>query len=167
MKRTSNHLRWRCLVKAIPALLLLLCAGHSNTGMAASWNGIEPFKSRRADVVKILGEPATESSDGAMRFNVAGGSVVVGFVTPRFVAAKKLSPALEGTVLQIVLQHDSSSDTPESLGLLKDRSFVPDDAQGSSVFRNAKDGIIYTFFGGKLRTTRFGFSDSQLVRARR
>jgi hypothetical protein len=134
---------------------------------AASWNGIEPFKSRRADVIQILGQPVGESPDGAMRFAVMGGSVQISFVNDKFVAAKKLRPDLAGTVLEIVLQHEHSSDTPESLKLLSNRSFTRDETQSSLIFRNPKDGIAYTFLQGTLRTTRYTFADGQLSRARR
>jgi hypothetical protein len=83
------------------------------------------------------------------------------------VTAKKLKPELEGTVLLIVLQHEHSSDTPESLKLLKNRDFVHDDLQGVSIFRNAKEGIHYTFIEGTLKTTRYTFADGQLGRMRR
>ena len=134
---------------------------------AASWNGIEPFKSRRADVIQILGQPVGESPEGALRFAVMGGSVQVSFVNDKFVAAKKLGPDLAGTVLEIVLQHERSSDTPESLKLLSNRSFTRDETQSSLIFRNPKDGIAYTFLQGTLRTTRYTFADGQLSRARR
>src|SRR6185503_9904214 len=74
----------------------------------ASWNRIEPLKSRRAEVVEILGPPVSEAADGALRFNVMGGSVQISFVDAKFVTAKKLKPELEGTVLQIILQHERS-----------------------------------------------------------
>src|ERR1041384_5569645 len=109
---------------------------------ASSWNGIEPFKSRRADVIKILGEPIGESPDGVMRFAVIGGSVQVSFVSERFVAAKKLRTDLAGTVLEIVLQHEHSSDTPESLKLVPNKSFTRDETQTSIIFRNLKEGIV-------------------------
>jgi hypothetical protein len=134
---------------------------------ASSWNGIEPFKSRRADVIKILGEPLGESPDGVMRFAVMGGSVQVSFVSERFVAAKKLRTDLAGTVLEIVLQHEHSSDTPESLKLVQNRSFTRDETQTSIVFRNLKEGLLYTFMQGNLRTTRYTFGDEHLGRARR
>ena len=57
---------------------------------AAPWNGIEPFKTRRDDVIKKLGAPIGESADGVARFKVMGGSVQVSFVNERFVTAKKL-----------------------------------------------------------------------------
>jgi hypothetical protein len=134
---------------------------------AASWNGIEPLKTRRDEVVKILGQPITESTDGVLRFNVSGGSVQVSFVNEKFVATKRLRPELAGTVLEIVLQHEHSSDTAESLNLLKNRDFIRDDARNISFFRNPKSGLVYTFIDGSLKTTRYTFADSQLGRARR
>ena len=134
---------------------------------AATWNGIEPFKSRRADVIKILGQPLSEGADGTMRFTVMGGSVQVSFVNEKFVESKKLRSELVGTVLEIVLNHDHSSDTPDSLKLSGNRSFTRDETQASLIFRNPKDGIAYTFQRGALRTTRYTFADGQLTKARR
>lgn len=147
-----------------PSILLVLLV---NQALATSWNGIEPFKSRRADVERILGQATSEGSDGTLRFTVAGGTAIVSFVDKKFVTAKKLRPELEGAVLLIVLQHEGASDTPESMGLTKNRSFDHEDVQGASIFRNLKDGIAYTFINGKLRTTRFTFSTEQFSRARR
>ncbi|HEX7174907.1 MAG TPA: hypothetical protein VF240_06470 [Pyrinomonadaceae bacterium] len=123
---------------------------------AASWKGIEPLKSRRADVERVLGMAARETmADGALHFNVAGGRVTIFFLSAKTVAVKKLSPALEGTVLQIVLQHDTASDTPESLGLDKGKRFERE-AKGDVLFyNNQRDGVAYIFIGGKLRTTRY------------
>jgi hypothetical protein len=133
---------------------------------AESWNGIEPFKSRRQDVLRILGTAISESSEGALRFKVAGGTVLVSFVDEKFVRAKKLRPELIGTVLEIVLQHEHSSETPDSLGVAKDRAFVRDNMKSVSVFRNLRKGIVYTFVDGKLKTSRFTFADGQLARVR-
>ena len=149
---------------------LLICVLGLSLAQAvqgASWNRIEPLKSRRAEVVEILGRPVSEAADGALRFNVMGGSVQISFVDAKFVVAKKLKPELEGTVLQIILQHERSSDTPESMKLVKNSAFVRDDKENISIFRNPKDGIVYTFIDGKLKTTRYTFADGQLVRARR
>jgi hypothetical protein len=147
--------------------VFLLALSFAGTAQGASWNGIEPFKSRRADVVRILGQPISESTDGVLRFKVMGGSVQISFVDGKFVKTKKLAPEAEGTVLQIVLQHERSSDTPESLKLLKNRDFVSDDVQGVSIFRNVKEGVHYTFIEGTLKTTRYTFADGQLGRMRR
>ena len=134
---------------------------------AAAWNGIEPFKSNRADVLKVLGQPIGESPDGVLRFPVMGGSAQISFVNEKFVAAKKLRPQLVGTVLEIVLQHEHSSDTPESMNLLKNSAFTRDETKTSTIFRNMKQGLIYTFFQGTLKSTRYTFADEQLTKARR
>ena len=155
------------LVTATVVVSVLICAILATDVYAASWNGIEPFKSRREDVTKILGQPISESADGVLRFNVTGGSIQVSFVNQKFVTAKRLRPALAGTVLEIVLQHEHSSDTAESMNLPKNRDFIRDDMRNISVFRNIKDGIVYTFIDGSLKTTRYTFADGQLGRARR
>src|SRR5438552_8110313 len=153
---------WRVLV----ILLLSLAWLATSVGLAsaASWNGIQPLRSRREDVLKTLGKPVAEDANGALRFVVAGGTVFIVFVDQRFVDNKKLRPNLEGTVLEIVLQHDHSNDTPESMNLLKNRAFVHDDMQNASIFRNLKDGIVYTFLDGKLHKTTLTFADRQLDR---
>jgi hypothetical protein len=141
----------------------------SGSAMAMEWNGIEPLKSRRADVERILGKPITDQpgQDGTLYFNVMGGKVTVTFVNARFVATKKLSPELEGTVLQIVLQHENSSETPESMNLVGNSNFEREDTQGGTMFRNLRDGIAYTFFQGRLKTTRFSPSSKDLGKARK
>ncbi len=154
----------RIIASSVVICATLLVSSKAN---AATWNGIEPFKSRRADVIKILGQPLSEGAEGTMRFAVMGGSVQVSFVNEKFVASKKLRPELAGTVLEIVLNHDHSSDTPASLKLAENRSFTRDETQSSLIFRNPKDGIAYTFQQGVLRTTRYTFADGQLTKARR
>ncbi len=139
----------------------------SLTVRAAAWNGIEPLKTRRDEVIKILGTPIGESTDGVMRFNVMGGSVQISFVNEKFVNTKKLRPELVGTVLEIVLQHEHSTDTPETLKLSTNHSFTRDETKTSIIFRNMKEGLIYTFNEGMLRTTRYTFADDQLAKARR
>jgi len=152
---------------AVLSVCLLTSAVFIANVRAASWNGIEPFKSRRDDVLKILGQPVGETADGAVRFAVSGGSVLVSFVTERFVTSKRLRPELAGTVLEIVLQHEHSSDTPESMTLLTNKDFVRDEMQNASIFRSNKSGVVYTFVDGKLKTTRFTFSEAQLAKMRR
>jgi hypothetical protein len=149
--------------------LLIMLAGATLTidASASSWQGIEPFKTRRQEVVQILGAPIGESTDGVLRFSVSGGTVQVSFVDKKFVIAKKLQPELEGTVLQIVLQHEHSSETVESMKLAKNQSFVRDEVRNMVFYRNPKDGIVYTFIDGTLKTTRYTFADGQLSRARR
>ena len=152
---------------AVLILTVLTAASFGAEAGAAPWNGIEPFKSRRDEVVKLLGKPTGESSEGALRFAVSGGSVLVSFVNEKFVTNKRLRPELAGTVLEIVLQHEHSSDTPESMSLLTNKEFIRDEIQNASIFRSNKWGIVYTFVDGKLRTTRFTFSEAQLARMRR
>jgi hypothetical protein len=148
---------------------IALAASLSQCALAESWSGIEPLKSRRADVERVLGKPSSEvpGEGGTVHFNVSGGTVTVSFVSARFVANKKLRPEIEGTVLQIVLQHERSSDTPESMNLSKNRDFDRQDDHDISIYRNLKDGVIYTFIGGRLRTTRYTPSAEQSVRARK
>ena len=149
-------------------IAIALVTSLSHCTLASSWSGIEPLKSRRADVERVLG-PSTESprEDGTLHFIVAGGTVTVSFVSAKFVANKKLRPEIEGTVLQVVLQHEKSSDTPDSMNLTKNRDFDRQEDQDISVYRNLKDGVVYTFIGGRLRTTRYAPSAEQLVRARK
>ena len=153
----------------VVASLLVLLAGITlaSEAHAATWQGIEPFKTRRPDVLQILGTPISETADGVLRFGVSGGSVQVSFVDQKFVTAKKLRPELAGTVLQIVLQHEHSSETAESMKLLNNKNFVRDEVRNIAIFRNPKDGVVYTFIDGLLKTTRYTFADSQLGRARR
>lgn len=159
MKRL-NHLVFRA------TLAIMFAFSIAANASAASWNGIEPFKSTRADVLKILGQPSGESPDGVLRFPVMGGSAQVSFVSEKFVTAKKLKQELVGTVLEIVLQHERSSDTPESMNLLKNSAFTRDETQTSTIFRNMKQGLIYTF-QDTLKSTRYTFADGQLTKARR
>jgi hypothetical protein len=148
------------------ALLITLSFLFVPTAKARSWNGIEPLKSRRADVVQNLGAPISDTPGGPLTFKVLGGTVSISFVDEKFVRSKKLRPEIAGTVLQIILQHENSSDTPESMNLLKNRDFKREETKGALIFRNLKDGIVYTFLSGKLRTTRYTFSENQISRAR-
>lgn len=154
---------------AVAGLAFTLLIIFSQSVMAEGWNGIEQLKSRRADVEKALGKPILDQpgQDGTLHFKVMGGKVTVVFVNARFVATKKLYPELEGTVLQIVLQHENSSETPESMLLVGNSKFEREDTQGGTMFRNLKDGIAYTFFNGKLKTTRYSASATQLGKARK
>ena len=149
---------------AFAALFLLTQAAR-----AATWRGIEPFTSRRADVERVLGAPVVDrmSKDGSLQFNVSGGAVTVQFVDAKFVAAKKLSPDAEGTVLQIVLQHERASDTPESLNLAANKDFEREEKSNVTVYRNLKEGVFYTFVDGKLKTTRYAASNEQIARAQK
>src|SRR6266576_4579962 len=121
---------------SLVGLLALILSSASVS--AEPWNGIEPLKTVREDVIKKLGAPLGESADGVLRFNVMGGSVQVRFVNEKFVNAKKLRPDLVGTVLEIVLQHEHSSDTPETLKLLNNHVYIRDETKTSTIFRNIK-----------------------------
>ena len=163
MKKTKHCLLdWRMSVLLSVSILFF-----ATTINAGSWSGIEPLKSRRADVLRIFGQPIHESRNGSLTFKVAGGTVSIFFVDAKFVNAKKLNPQTEGTVLQIILQHETSSDTPESMSLPKNREFVRVEDQGVVVFRNLKEGVVYSFVDGKLKTTRYTFSESQISHARK
>ena len=153
---------WKVLPLALFALLVI-----ANTANASSWRGIEPLKTRRADVLKILGTPLSSADNGPLSFKVMGGTVTVFFVDQNLVRAKRLRADVAGTVLEIVLQHESSTDTAESLGLLKSKSYTREDAKEAIIFRNLKEGIVYTFLSGKLKTTRYTFSEDQIGHARR
>src|ERR1051326_9498739 len=92
--KTAAKLLTRSSIAVLLALII-----NASSAFAASWNGIEPFKTRRDEVIKILGAPIGESPDGIMRFNVMGGSVQVSFVNEKFVQAKKLRPDRKSTRL--------------------------------------------------------------------
>ena len=152
----------------IAAVVVCLLAGGQAI-RAGEWHGLEPLKSRRADVERELGQPLQQevSATNSLNFKVAGGLVTVTFVDAKFVQTKKLSPELEGTVLLIVLRHENSSDTPESLALAKKSNFTREEKAGMTVFYNQKDGITYTFINGRLRTTRYAPATEQLLRAQK
>jgi hypothetical protein len=148
------------------ALAVVLSAAVAR---AATWKGLEPFVSKRADVEKVLGAPVSDrfGEDGTLEFNVSGGRVTVFFVTPKFIASKKLPAHYEGTVLQIVLQHESARDTPESMNLVTNKSFKRE-AQGSvEKYSDDKEGLFYTFVESHLKTTRYSYSMDRLGRIQR
>jgi hypothetical protein len=152
------------LAAALAAVLLVASAAR-----AATWKGLEPFVSKRGDVERVLGAPTSDKylDSGTLQFNVSGGAVTVFFVTPKFVAAKKLSPALEGTVLQIVLQHSAAADTPETLNVAGNSAYEHKRDGQVDVYIDPKEGVAYTFVGGKLKTTRYTYSSEQLQRIQR
>lgn len=156
----------RAFVVGVCAALLLLGASRAS---ASSWGEIEPLKSRRADVERVLGKPVEDKpgETGTLRFKVQGGNVQVAFVDARFVVAHKLAPELEGTVRQVVLQHDGSSDTPDTMKLANNSDFERDPQGNAVIFRNLRDGISYTFIEGRLRTTYYTASSEQFRRAQR
>jgi hypothetical protein len=165
----NNPNRLHKSIAVVLSVVAFLLSGLAlDAARAESWNSIEPLKSRRADVERVLGKPVEDKAGetGTLRFQVAGGTVQVSFVNARFVATKKLSPELEGTVLQIVLQHERATDTPESLGLINNSNFQREEKQNVVQYRNLKDGIAYTFIEGKLKTTWYSPASEQLLRAR-
>ena len=145
---------------------LLLSAGGAR---AASWKGLEPFVSKRADVERVLGAPVADhlADEGTLEFNVTGGRVTVFFVTPKFIASKKLPAHYDGTVLQIVLQHDRAVDTPESMNLVTNKAYEHRFDKGVDVYLEPKEGIAYTFVDSRLKTTRYSYSSQQLARIQR
>ena len=159
------HTRNAALLLAA-AVTVLLSAGAAR---AATWKGLEPFVSKRADVERVLGVPASDrfAQDGTLEFNVSGGRVTVFFVTPKFVAAKKLSPRYEGTVLQIVLQHEHAVDTPESMNLVTNKAYEHRFDKGVDVYLEPKEGIAYTFVDSRLKTTRYSYSSQKLAEIQR
>lgn len=168
--KTFASLRTRaCRLLAAFTIILAALAGFSQKATAATWNNIEPLKSRRADVERVLGKPLKDKSnaDATLRFKVSGGMVTIFFVDAKFVATKKLSPELEGTVLQVVLQHENSNDTPESIGLPGKSDFQREASQQTVIYRNLKDGLFYTFLGGRLKETRYAPTAEQFVSARK
>ena len=144
------------------AVLMLMSSG----ARAATWKGLEPFVSKRAEVERVFGPPVSDrlAKDGTLEFDTPDGTVMVFFVTPKFVAAKKLPAALEGTVLQIIVQHVSSKDTPESLSLAKNSAYKRRRDKKMDVYSNTKEGIYYTFVDSRLKTTRYSYAFDRLVR---
>ncbi|MGQ0760437.1 MAG: hypothetical protein ACT4OT_00255 [Acidobacteriota bacterium] len=156
-----------CWSLALRFSIAIIALGFGSSAVrAASWQGLEPFKSRRGDVLQALGTPLNDPFGGPVTFKILGGTASVSFVDANFVRTKKLRPELEGTVLQIILQHEHSSDTPDSMGLLKNRDFTREEVKNALIFRNLKEGVVYTFLNGKLKTTRYTFSENQIGRAR-
>src|SRR5918998_524715 len=143
------------------ALTVLLSAGVAR---AATWKGLEPFVSKRADVERVLGAPVSDrlAEEGTLEFNVSGGRVTIFFVTPKFVASKKLPAHYEGTVLQIILQHQTAQDTPESMNLVTNKAFKREAAGGVEKYSDDKEGLFYTFVESRLKTTRYSYSMDRL-----
>lgn len=135
----------------------------SQEARAATWKSLEPFVSKRADVERVLGRPTADrfAANGTLEFKVAEGKATVSFVTARFIAAKKLPAELEGTVLQIVVQHDGAADTPESMKLVNNSAYERQTSGPAQLFSNAEEGVAYTFVDSRLKTTRFFYSAAQ------
>ena len=167
--RNTNFRRAHARIAAVSlaaALTVLLSAAAAR---AATWKGLEPFVSKRADVERVLGAPVADrlAEEGTLEFNVTGGRVTVFFVTPKFAASKKLPAHYEGTVLQIVLQHLSATDTPESMNLVTNKSYEHRFDKGVDVYLEPKEGVAYTFVNSRLKTTRYSYSSQQLARIQR
>jgi len=162
LKRSRSALAG--LVAVLAALVLV-----SQTARAATWKGLEPLVSKRADVERVLGTPTSDhfAEQGTLEFKVSGGAVTVFFVTAKFIAAKRLPPALEGTVLQIVLQHERATDTPESMNLVKNSDYERRSDKGVDVYSDLKQGVFYTFVESRLKTTRYSYSMEQLSQIQR
>lgn len=167
MNTNFYRARLRCagLVLAAAAYVLLSSAKTS----AATWKGLEPFVSKRTDVERALGAPVADrmDSDGTLEFVVSGGKVTVFFVTPKFLAAKRLPERYADTVLQIVLQHDRATDTPESMNLVRNKSYEHRHDKGVDVYLEPKEGIAYTFVDSHLKTTRYTYSSQKLSQIQR
>ena len=167
MRNTNfSRARLRGAGLLLAAAFVLLSSAQTR---AATWKGLEPFVSKRTDVERVLGVPVADrvADDGTLEFNVAGGKVTVFFVTPKFVTTKRLPAHYEGTVLQIVLQHERATDTPESMNLVSNKSFEHRHDKGVDVYLEPKEGIAYTFVDSRLKTTRYSYSAQQLARIQR
>jgi hypothetical protein len=133
---------------------------------AATWNGLEPLVSRRADVERVLGPPTADrlAKDGTLQFKAPEGTATVFFVTPKFIAARKLPPRLEGTVLLILVQHESSTATPGSMKLPANLDFERQVSGPTEIYTNPKDGIYHTFVESRLKTTRYSYSAERFTK---
>ena len=120
--------------------------------------------SKRADVERVLGRPSEDrlGKNGALYFDMPDGPVEVFFVTPKFIAARKLPARLEGTVLLILVQHPASRETPGSMKLRANLDFESQISGPTEIYSNPKDGIYYTFVESRLKTTRYSFSAERL-----
>jgi len=145
-------------------LVVSIFAVQAQTVWAAAWNGIVPLKTSREDVEKTLGAPIHrgEGEYGTMKFKVLGGTVTVAFIDAKFVSAKNLPKDTIGKVRQIVLNHESSSETPESMKLDGKSNFKKEENGNVVVYKNVKDGIMYTFIDGALKTTYYVPSSAEI-----
>jgi hypothetical protein len=157
----------RTLTRSAIARVVIIAAALLSVAqpvMAATWKGLEPLVSKRADVERVLGRPNRVANSDMLQYNMKDEVVTVYFVTSKFIVAKKLSPALEGTVLQIVVQHQRALETPASLNIVTNSDFKRESKGNVVVLTNAKEGLIYTFVNERLKTTRYTFSEEQLAR---
>ena len=144
-------------VLAVAFAVLMLAPQETR---AATWNGLEPLVSRRADVERVLGPPTADrlAKDGTLQFKAPEGAATVFFVTPKFIALMKMPPRLEGTVLLILVQHKSSTATPGSMKLPANQDFERQVSGPTEIYTNPKDGIYHTFVESRLKTTRYSYS---------
>ena len=150
------------VLAAVFATLMLT----SQAAQGATWKGLEPLVSKRADVERVLGPPTADrlAKDGTLQFEAPEGSVTVFFVTPKFIAARKLPPRLEGTVLLILVQHKSSTATPGSMRLPANQDFEHQVSGPKEIYSNSKDGVYHTFLESRLTTTRYSYSAERFTK---
>ena len=164
MKYTKVPSVQSALAVLAAAVAVLMLA--SQEVQAATWNGLEPLVSRRADVERVLGPPTADrlAKDGTLQFAAPEGSATVFFVTPKFIAARKLPPRLEGTVLLILVQHTASTATPGSMRLPANQDFEHQVSGPKEIYSNPKDGIYHTFLESRLDTTRYSYSAERFTK---
>lgn len=162
MKETAIS-RVYCSLTVLAAACAVVVMG-SECARAATWKGLEPLVSKRADVERVLGKPSEDrlAKDGTLHFKVPEGPVTVFFVTPKFIAAQNVPARLEGTVLLILVQHTSSKETPGSMKLRANLDFKSQTRGPQEIYSNPKEGIYHTFLESRLKTTRYSFSEAML-----
>ena len=151
------------------AVLAVACAAlmlGSQDAQGATWKGLEPLVSKRTDVERVLGPPTADrlAKDGTLQFAAPEGTATVFFVTPKFITARKLPPRLEGTVLLILVQHTSSTQTPGSMRLPANLDFERQVSGPTEIYANPKDGIYHTFVESRLKTTRYSYSAERFTK---
>jgi hypothetical protein len=161
--RTTSRVKSAIAVLAAIFAALLLAPQESR---AATWNGLEPLVAKRVDVERVLGPPTADrlAKDGTLQFAAPEGAATVFFVTPKFIAAQKLPPRVEGTVLLILVQHASSTATPGSMKLPANQDFERQVSGPKEIYTNPKDGIYHTFLESRLKTTRYSYSAERLAK---
>jgi hypothetical protein len=157
--------RVQSALAVLAATFAVLMLG-SQEARAATWNGLEPLVSRRVDVERVLGPPTADrlAKDGTLQFKAPEGAANVFFVTPKFIAARKLPPRLEGTVLLILVQHTSSTATPGSMKLPANQDFERQVSGPTEIYANPKDGVYHTFVESRLKTTRYSYSAERFTK---
>lgn len=161
----TKFARVQSAVLVLAAAFAVLMLGSQET-QAATWKGLEPLVSRRADVERVLGPPTADrlAKDGTLQFEAPEGSVTVFFVAPKFIAARKLPPRLEGTVLLILVLHKSSTATPGSMRLPANQDFEHQVSGPKEIYSNPKDGVYHTFLESRLNTTRYSYSAERFTK---